>query len=170
MAKSRFRNIKQGKTTPHTSPQASSKKHPNTPKFASNKQKIKAALTDSFMLLMPIMYIVFYLVMDGREGFAQDKLMGWVYILVPLITVQTLFMYWGGGQTPGYRAYELRVVDSQTYTQAPLFSLIFRNFAMLLSLATLVGWLMMFVRRDKKGLHDLLSQTAVIHDPQPKKR
>ena len=116
------------------------------------------------MLLMPIMYVVFYLVMGSREEFAEDKLIGWLYILLPLITVQTLFMYFGKGQTPGYRAYDLRVVDSKTFQQPPLFSIIFRNFAMILSLLTLVGWLMMFIRKDKKGLHDLLSQTTVIQE------
>lgn len=166
MSKHRFRDIKQGKT-PHTTESTPKSKKHKVP-YANNKQKTKAALTDSFMLLMPIMYIVFYLVMGSREEFAEDKLIGWLYILLPFIIVQTLFMYFGNGQTPGYRAYDIRVVDSKTFQKAPLFSLIFRNLAMLLSLLTVIGWLMMFFRKDKKGLHDLLSQTAVIYSPRPR--
>jgi uncharacterized RDD family membrane protein YckC len=160
MAKQRFRDIKQGKIKP----QERSTKHKRSQEIilATNLQKVKAALTDSFMLLMPLMYIVFYLVMDGREGFAQHKLMGWLYILVPLILIQTAFMYLGSGQTPGYRAYNIRVVDSKSFDAPPLFALLFRNISMLLSLITVVGWLMMFFRKDRKGLHDLLSQTTII--------
>jgi uncharacterized RDD family membrane protein YckC len=114
------------------------------------------------MLLMPIMYIVFYLVMGGRDGFAENKLIGWLYILIPLITVQTLFMYFGNAQTPGYRNYRLKVIDIHTLEKPPLFSIIFRNIAMVLSIVTVVGWLMMFFRKDNRGLHDFLSNTAVI--------
>jgi uncharacterized RDD family membrane protein YckC len=158
MAKQRFRDIKKGKITQR--PQKK-RKLPNI-YYANNKVKSKAAITDSFMLLMPIMYIVFYLVMGGREGFAENKLIGWLYILIPLITVQTLFMYFGNGQTPGYRNYELKVIDIHTLEKPPLFSIIFRNIAMVLAMVTVVGWLMMFFRKDNRGLHDFLSNTAVI--------
>ena len=97
MAKQRFRDVKQGRVK-----KIKKTKKSSNLKFAKNFSKIKAAITDSFMLLMPIMYIVFYLVMDGREGFAQHKLEGWIYILVPFIIVQSLFMFKGDGQTHGY--------------------------------------------------------------------
>ena len=71
-------------------------------------------------------------------------------------------MYYGDGQTPGYKNYKLKVVDIHTHQKPPLFSIIFRNIAMVLSIATIFGWLMMFFRKDKRGLHDLLSNTAVI--------
>ena len=158
MAKQRFRDIKKGKITQRPE----KKRKVADIHYANNKVKSKAAITDSFMLLMPIMYIVFYLVMGGREGFAENKLIGWLYILIPLITVQTLFMYFGNGQTPGYRNYELKVIDIHTLEKPPLFSIIFRNIAMVLAMVTVVGWLMMFFRKDNRGLHDFLSNTAVI--------
>ena len=162
MAKQRFRDIKQGKIKPQE--EKVKKINSSNIPYATNMQKTKAALTDTFMLLMPIMYIVFYLVMDGREGFADHKLIGWLYILVPLVLIQTAFMYFGKGQTPGGRAYNIRVVDSKNLNQAPLFALLFRNIGMVLALITVLGWLMMFFRKDNKGLHDLLSQTTVIAD------
>ena len=158
MAKQRFRDIKKGKIVE----KPEKKKKVKDIYFAPNKIKSKAAITDSFMLLMPIMYAVFYIVMGGREGFAEEKLIGWIYILIPFLTVQTLFMYFGNGQTPGYRNYEIKVVDINTLEKAPLFSIIFRNLAMFLALLTVVGWLMMFFRKDNRGLHDLLSNTAVV--------
>lgn len=160
MAKQRFRDIKKGIIKPQEKKnrKSSIREFP----YATNFQKTKAAITDSFMLLMPIMYIVFYLIMDGREGFSQNKLEGWIYILLPFITIQSIFMLKGDGQTPGYKNYNLKVIDIHTFKTPSLFSIVFRNFAMILSLATIFGWLIMFFRKDKKGLHDLLSNTVVV--------
>lgn len=165
MAKQRFRDVKQGK-----SPQEEVKKPKvaKTPKddnkeihYASVRLKIKAFLTDAFMLLMPIMYIVFYFVMDGREEFASNMLLGWIYILVPFILIQTLFMV-KTGQTPGYRNYRITVVDNHT-KETPSFGVIlFRNLSAVLSLFTIVGWALMFFRKDNRNLHDILSATTII--------
>jgi uncharacterized RDD family membrane protein YckC len=110
---------------------------------------------------MPIMYAVFYLVMGGREGFAEHKALGWLYILIPLVIVQTIFMF-KTGQTPGYRAYNIEVVDAHTGMRPSLFLILFRNLAAVLSMATIFGWMLMFFRKDHKNLHDLLSGTVVI--------
>ena len=159
MAKKRFRDIKQGKER-----EISTKKDSTANKedYASTGSKIKAFLTDAFMLVMPIMYVVFYLVMDGREGFAEHKLLGWFYILIPLVIVQTIFMY-KSGQTPGYRAYKITVIDENTKEKPTLFIILFRNLAAILSLFTILGWALMFFRKDNKTLHDLLSATAVVN-------
>lgn len=159
MAKKRFRAVKQGKV------QAENPKvtHKSTnDNYASVGMKIKAFLTDSFMLVMPIMYVVFYLLMDGREGFSEHKLLGWVYILLPLVIVQSIFMV-KTGQTPGYRAYNITLIDENTKEKPSLFIILFRNLAAILSLFTILGWLLMFFRKDNKTLHDLLSATAVVN-------
>lgn len=163
MAKKRFRAVKQGKAM--TEKPVSEKKvkriEDKFSNYASVRLKIKAFLTDAFMLVMPIMYVVFYLIMDGREGFAHEKMLGWVYILVPLIIVQTLFMHFTG-QTPGYRAYNITLIDEQTKEKPSFFIILFRNASAVLSLFTLLGWALMFFRKDNKTLHDLLSATAVV--------
>lgn len=159
MAKKRFRAVKQGKVQVEN-PKVTHKS--TNDNYASVGMKIKAFLTDAFMLLMPIMYVVFYLLMDGREGFAEHKLLGWFYILLPLVIVQTIFMY-KTGQTPGYRAYNITVIDEKTKEKPTLFILLFRNLAAILSLFTILGWALMFFRKDNKTLHDLLSATAVVN-------
>ena len=161
MAKQRFRDIKKGKIKPIVDKKRNKSKEIKI-SFATNLQKIKSAIADSFMLLMPIMYIVFYLVMDGREGFAQHRLEGWIYILVPFIIVQSAFMFKGNGQTPGYKNYDLQVININTLQKPSLLSIVLRNLAMILSIVTIFGLLMMFFRKDNRGLHDLLSNTAVI--------
>ena len=156
MAKQRFRNIKQGKQkgTEETS------KKPTFP-YAKVSAKIKAFLTDSFMLMMPILYVVIYFIMGGREGFAEQKMLGWFYIFIPLVIVQTLFMM-KTAQTPGYRAYNIEIIDEQTGQKPTAFIILFRNLCAVLSFFTFFGWTMMFFRKDAKTLHDLLSRTAVI--------
>ena len=160
MAKKRFRDVKQGKDKDKDisieETESISKRN-----YASARMKIKAFLTDSFMLVMPIMYVVFYFIMDGRDGFAEEKILGWFYILIPLVIVQTIFMF-KTAQTPGYRAYNLTLIDDITGEKPSLFIIIFRNLSSILSLLTLVGWMLMFFRKDKKTLHDLLSGTATI--------
>ena len=158
MAKQRFRDIKKGKNIVK---QEKEKSAIDTNNYAPVGIKIKAFLTDAFMLVMPIMYVVFYLIMDGREGFAEDKLLGWFYILLPLVLVQTIFMYISG-QTPGYRAYNITLVDEKTKMKPTLFVILFRNLSAILSLFTILGWVLMFFRKDNKTLHDLLSATAVV--------
>lgn len=159
MAKQRFRTIKQSR---HQQDHSPIQKESDILHYASSGLKIKAFLTDAFMLLMPIMYIVFYLIMDGREGFAQEKVAGWIYILTPLITVQTLFFYYSG-QTPGYRAYHITLIDEKSKKRPTLFIIFCRTLAAVLSFLTFFGWLVMFFRKDHKTLHDLLCATAVVN-------
>ncbi len=159
LKKQRFRDIKRGKVSQESLEQTDTSLHYP---YAKASTKIKAFLTDSFMLLMPIMYIVFYLVMDGREGFAAHKLLGWIYIFIPLIIVQTLFMI-KTSQTPGYRAYDVKIIDETTGETPSVSIIIFRNLCAILSFFSLFGWLMMFFRKDHKTLHDLLSRTAIIY-------
>jgi uncharacterized RDD family membrane protein YckC len=159
MAKQRFRDVKKGKINQEnrTKGHQPTRRYP----YAKVSTKIKAFLTDSFMLMMPIMYLVVYLVMDGREGFANAKMLGWIYIFVPLVIVQTLFMM-KTAQTPGYRAYNIEIIDEQTGEKPSAFVILFRNLCAVLSFFTLIGWMLMFFRKDAKTLHDLLSRTAVV--------
>ena len=165
MAKQRFRDIKQGKVSGDQREDTVKKKKKTsvpTMMYAKASQKIKAFLTDSFMLMMPILYVVIYMVMGGREGFAEQKAIGWAYIFVPLVIVQTLFMI-KTAQTPGYRAYDLKIIDNITGEKPSAFIILFRNLCAVLSFFSVFGWMMMFFRKDAKTLHDLLSGTAIVH-------
>ena len=168
MARQRFRDVKKSNVVV---PKENKKKKITsaTPEhYASVRLKIKAFLTDAFMLVMPIMYVVFYLIMDGREGFSEHKFLGWIYILIPLVIVQTLFMHFTG-QTPGYRAYNITLIDENTQKKPSFPIILFRNLSAILSLFTILGWALMFFRKDNKTLHDLLSATAIVNTHDPKK-
>ena len=78
------------------------------------------------------MYIVFYLFMGSREEFGANKIYGWLEILIPLVLIQT-FLFFKLGQTPGYKAYNLYLIDEHT-KQKPSFGIIlFRNICVVLS-------------------------------------
>ena len=110
----RWRDTKQGKTPKEkkkkTKPQKRDKL--NLP-FASNIEKAKAFLTDTFMIMMPVMYIVIYLGFGDLKTVGEHKLLSWGIILGVAGLIVTLF-YTIKGQTPGLKAYELKVIDIQT--------------------------------------------------------
>ena len=158
MAKQRFRDLKQGRKIELIDKK---KKHLDK-RYARKGEVFKAILTDSFMLWMPIMYIVFYLIFGGREGFADNKLFGWILILIPLAFVEILFLF-KSGQTPGMRAYKLKLIFVPTGEKPPLSTIILRQ---LLSKVTFLvfGWIILFFRKDGRNLHDLIAGTALVYD------
>jgi len=130
--------------------------------YASISTKIKAFITDAFMLLMPIMYIVVYLVFDGLKDFANHRVDGWVYILIPNFIAVFIF-FWRTGETPGCRAYGIELVDSKSGGKAHPLAIALRYYFELIAMVSVVGLIMAFFRSDRKGLHDLLSGTALIY-------
>jgi uncharacterized RDD family membrane protein YckC len=132
--------------------------------YASYMDKIKAFITDSFLLSMPIAYIVIYLVFGGREGFRDDMFMGWIYLLAPLGVIVILF-YFIAGQTPGMKAYEIKVVDNKTGEKPSILLSFLRFFFFNVVLFSFIGIFFGFFREDKRGIHDILSGTSVIKAP-----
>lgn len=122
--------------------------------------RVKAFITDTFMLLMPLLYIVFYLVMGSREEFAKHMLAGWIYTFVPHFFIIMSFWFFKG-QTPGYKAYDIKLVDKNL--QRPnIFRLVVRYFAFILSSVLVAGLFLAIARKDKRTLHDIISGTMLI--------
>jgi len=137
--------------------------------YASIANKTKAFITDVFMLLMPIMYIVSYLVFDGLKDFAHHRAEGWIYILIPNFIVVFIF-FWRTGQTPGCKAYEIELVDAKSQKKAHPVAIVLRYYFELIAMISIVGLVMAFFRDDHKALHDLLSGTMLIKkEENPKK-
>ena len=160
--KQRFRDTKKNKVTKGREEVVK----PSIP-YASKAQRAKAFLTDIFMLFMPIMYMVIYVVMDGREGASQDKLLAWVYVMAPYLLILTIFMWRDEGRTPGARSQGLKVIEFHTLDNPSLFSIIFRNITLLFTLFIPFFWFVPFFRKDGRNVHDFLSATCLIVDPNP---
>ncbi|RUM68175.1 MAG: RDD family protein [Sulfurospirillum sp.] len=155
----RWRDVKQNRVAPKSEKRAVEAKPQY--RYAGILDKLKAFITDSFLLSMPIFYIVIYLVMNGREGFAQNMLLGWAYILVPLCVIVVTF-YFVSGQTPGLKAYDLKLIDIQTGEKPGILLSLLRFLYFNIIFFTFFGLFVPFFRQDRRGVHDLLSGTAII--------
>ena len=155
MAKQRFRDIKQGKVTQSIESQKIEKAS-----SASIRNRLKSFITDSFMLVMPLMYIIFYLVFENREDFARHMVTGWIYILIPLVIIQIIFLI-KSGQTPGMRAYNLLLVANKSKERVSWGTVVYRQIFTIVSLLTF-GWILIFLRKDHRSLHELISGTTLI--------
>ena len=122
-------------------------------------KKIKKIIIKYFMLLMPILYTVFYLVFGSREGFAEHMLTGWLLVLIPYGIVTSLFFALKG-QTPGYKAYDIVLYNIKTFQKASLPTILWRYLLFILTCMTLVGLLLPLFRKDTLGVYDLLSHSA----------
>ena len=160
MAKQRFRDTKQGKI----SKIAKTKKLSSDDelRFATKKDYFKAVLTDSFMLLMPIMYIVFYLVFGSREEYAHHWQLGGLYIFAGLAVVESIFLILKG-QTPGMKAYNLKLISLYT-KKKPLPALIIVRQILSKIVFLMWGWVVMFFRKDNRNLQDIILYTALVYE------
>ncbi len=128
--------------------------------YARYIDRIKAFITDMFMIYAPILYVTAYLIMDGKDDFQSSE-------LAPLLGVSLYAFIYAlllskFGQTPGKKAYDLKVVDDKTGEYIGFFKSLFRFIAFLFTATTLLGLFLPFYRKDRKALHDLLSGTIVV--------
>jgi len=160
MSKQRFRNTKQGKIL-QTEKKQKTRREEGL-RFARKGDYFKAVLTDSFMLLMPIMYIVFYLVFGSREEYALHWQLGGLYVFGGLAVVESIFLILKG-QTPGMKAYNLKLISLYTEQKAPPQLVIVRQ--ILSKIVFLMwGWIVMFFRKDNRNLQDIILHTALVYE------
>lgn len=153
---SRWRDIKHGKIV-----QKTKKKKPLDFIISSPMNRFKAFITDSFMILMPLLYIVFYLIMGSRQEFEANMFLGWIYTFVPHFLIIISFWFFKS-QTPGYKAYGIKLVN-KNLKKPSLLQLIIRYFAFAISVIFVAGLFIALVRKDKKTFHDLISGTLPIN-------
>ena len=154
----RFRKLKkQAKTK-----QEQKAERKETVHYATIPDRIKAFITDMFMIYVPILYIITYAVMDGKDEFQASDLAPLIGVLLYGI-IYVLFL-WKSGQTPGKRAYSMKVVDAKTHEKITLSQAILRFIGFLFSATILIGLIFPFYRKDKRSLHDLIANTVVLAD------
>lgn len=128
--------------------------------YAPYAKRVKAFITDMFMIYAPILYIIAYVAMSGKDDFQSSQLAPFIGVtLYGLIYAILLSKF---GQTPGKKAYEIKVVDDKSGEYIGFFRAFFRFFAFLFTATTLLGLFLPFYRRDKKALHDILCNTLVV--------
>ena len=149
----RFRNLKNNSRT-------NEKKEPQKLIYAPYSYRVKAFITDMFMIYAPILYAITYVVMSGKDDFQSSQLAPFFGVALYGVIYATLLAKFG--QTPGKKAYDIKVVDDKDGQNIGFFRAVYRFVLFLFTATTLLGLFIPFYRRDKKALHDLVCGTIVV--------
>jgi len=127
---------------------------------ASIPDRIKAFITDMFMIYVPILYVLTYVILNGKDDFQASN---WApFIAVSLYGVISSFLLYKFGQTPGNKAYTMKVVDVTTHKNITFVQALLRFIGFLVGATFLVGFIVPFYRKDRRSLHDIIAKTTVI--------
>ena len=152
----RFRNIKKRQK------QRQQSKQKIQVHYASYPDRIKALITDLFMIYAPILYFITYVVMDGKDDFQSSQ---WAPLLgVTLYAFIYAILITKFGQTPGKKAYKIEVVGDKSLQHISFFRAVCRFIAFLFSATIIIGLFFPFYRKDKKALHDIICSTVEIYE------
>jgi len=155
----RWRDVKKGKSTPKTD--TTDKQSPSLQGLCvSPLTRLKAFITDMFMIMMPIMYITTYIIMDGKDDFQANDMAHWLTMAIYGAIIVSFWVF--KGQTPGFKAYEIILLDDKTGQKLGWVKATLRYIAFLVSAISIIGFLLPFFRNDKKTFQDLIMQTSVI--------
>ena len=131
--------------------------------LASLGLRLKAFLTDTFLITTPILYIVIYLIMGSGEDFAQNRSLGWGIIFAVHASI-ILKKKIKNGQTPGLRAYEIKLVDSITKQRVSVIQVLIRYVTTLFAVVSIFLLFLPFFNKKKKTIQDIFSNTIIIND------
>lgn len=145
-----------------------------------------ASLVDTFVLALPLGILVYF--MSGGEWFDIEQYqktialaMGanmqaissqpevslkWEFLFEASVLLVTL-LFWEKfkGATPGKKFVHIKIVDAKTFEDITNKQAITRSFGYIVSaIPFFLGFLFIAFRKDKRALHDILSNTAVIHE------
>lgn len=155
---SRWRDVKQG----NVKEESTNVEENDCLTSAPIANRIKAFIVDMFMIMMPIMYVTTYLIMDGKDDFQGSEEARWLTALAFGIII---ILFWIiKGQTPGYKAYSIKLLDNDTKNKISLPKAILRYLIFIFSATTILLAFLPFFRKDKKTIQDILTKTTVISE------
>lgn len=125
--------------------------------------RLKAFLTDTFLITTPIFYGVIYFIMGGGEAFSQNRVGGWSLIFVLHATI-ILFFWSIKAQTPGLKAYSLKVIHTSTHQKITFINALIRYITTLFAVVSILLLFIPFFRKDRRTFQDILSNTSVVHE------
>ena len=133
-------------------------------------KRLIASLIDTFILtvvLVPLMIGIYGLShFDPQRALAgKDGAGVWDWLINLSIVVITILFWKFRGATPGKMAISARIVDAKTGGPPSTGKLIVRFFAYIVStLPFCLGFLWIAFDRKKRGWHDLIAGTVVVHE------
>ncbi|WP_286348750.1 RDD family protein [Helicobacter felistomachi] len=121
--------------------------------------RLKAFITDLFMLYTPLLYFVTYVVVGSAQGFRENQMA--VFACVAGFGLLSSVFLCVSGQTPGLRYVGLKLVCAKTQNKVGFFRALSRFFVWLFVASTLIGLLLPLMRPNMRLLHDALCNTAM---------
>ncbi len=156
-------------------------------KYAGFWVRFLASFLDTLFLALPLGVLIYFL--SGGEWFdfsqyqqniqaalagnatvaltnSPDMSMKWELLFeVSVLLVTVIFWRKWRGATPGKKYVNIKIVDAKTHDDIDNKQAITRSLGYIASILTfMIGFLMVGLREDKRGLHDLLAGTIVIYD------
>lgn len=120
--------------------------------------RLKAFVTDMFMIYTPILYITTYLILGGAQNFRHNQL--GIFICVMLYGIISALFISISTQTPGLRYARLTLVCADGKKVGFIRALI-RFLIWIFGSAILLGLFTPFFRRDNQFFHDLICKTIL---------
>lgn len=159
----------------------------NEVRYAGFWVRFMASFADTLFLALPVAIVIYFLsdgnwfdlelykqniayALSGNANKAlanqpQTSLQWEIFFEIAVLVVTMIFWKKWRGATPGKKLLGIKIVDAKTYKDIDNKQAITRSFGYIAStLVFLMGFFMVAIRADKRGLHDLLAQTAVIYD------
>ncbi|MCR6591496.1 Putative integral membrane protein [Campylobacter insulaenigrae] len=128
-------------------------------KLASRFLRFKAFLIDIFLLYVPILYL-FYFILGSKEAFLNNQFIVFFCSFV-FGLIQAIFLA-KKAQSPGFKAYDLYLINIKTGKKLNFFQIIFRYIIFIVGFGLLIGFIVSFLRKDTLALHDVLSQSIIV--------
>jgi len=147
----------------NSSPKESKKTSENSSfeaNYGSISARIKAFIVDAFLIYTPILYITTYLILGGKDEFQHSTIAPFMAMMTYAI-ISSVFVA-AKGQTPGKKAYDIKIVDAQNGEKINFIRAFLRFLLMLISCATILGAAVAFYRKDRRAFHDLVLRTTVV--------
>jgi uncharacterized RDD family membrane protein YckC/TM2 domain-containing membrane protein YozV len=124
--------------------------------------RLLAYSLDLLIINFVIYFFYFILMLDDLTGY--DGIFGISLSFIRLFIVLSYFVLFNYfyGATPGKIVFNLEIIDKSNQHISFTQSLV-RYIAYFVSYIFLIGFIMICIRKDKRGLHDLISGTKVIY-------
>jgi len=122
--------------------------------------RVKSFIIDCFMIYTPILYVMTYFIYGGAEEFRENE-EAHIYALLLFLFIDSLLNGSGKLSTPGKKAYEQSVVDINSGERLGFFRYLSRGVIFLFFSALLIGFVVPFYRKDRRGIHDVLTNSVL---------
>lgn len=130
--------------------------------YARYPDRVKALIIDLFMIYLPILYLMTYVVFRDKKTLLMSNIALFSGIALYGI-IYALFLS-KTGQTPGKKAYNIKVVDSVTFKKISFIRAVCRFIAFLFTWLTVFGAFFPFYTKRRRALHDILCRTVEIEE------